>query len=380
MQGRQRIGRAVAIALALAGLGAGPAPAHHQPGDDVVEVFEATVDQTGQYTASVSDATGGSWTIQSFPSWKVLYPEVQVPILGDATFSPQADYNRSTPIAGIVTWSGTSNYDFQQGPDPFSCTAELLGPQLAGKSFRYRDSVIGDGESVRFELTTLNTFGVLGNGACNPPQAAITTGWSTDVLNNTQVFTSIPRQELFENTSISRPISRSGANSMGPCQVQGGCSNDFAWTGTLRLVKVCRTYAGTATTISNPQTTVTNSFCESECNDVSCGQEDFEVPPLAHPAKEKKGAVAFLASCYGDSPCDGKLTLTGSSKGAKGPIKLGSSDLAVEPSAHSTVKVKLSRKGKAALEDAGKLNATLKSALTGDVAEATDSLQVKIKG
>jgi len=377
--GTRRIGRAAAIALAAMGVMTAPASADHQPGDQLVEVFEGTIDASGQYSASVTDSTGGSWTISAFPSWRVVYPEVQVPIFEDGTFSPQADYNRSAPTAGTVTWSGTSNYDFMGGPDPFVCDAPLQGPQSAGKSFRYRDSVIAHDQQVRFELTALNAFSLFGNGACTPPQASITTVWGVDVLNNTQVFTTISQREFFENTSINKLVERGGSDQLGPCQVQGSCTHDFTWNGTLKLVKVCRNFAGSATTFSGPQGSTTNSFCESECNDVSCGQEDFEVPPLAHPAKEKNGAVAFVASCYGDSPCDGKLTLTTGSGGAAKPVKLGSSALAVEPADHTQVAVKLSRKGKRLLADEGSLKATLKSTLTGDAAEATDSLQVKIK-
>ena len=381
MQGSRQIRRVAALALAAGVIGASPASAHHQPGDSLADVFRATIDVQGQYNASVTDSTGGSWIIQASPFWKLVFPEVPVPIHDDATFSPQADYNRSDATAGPATWQGTSNYDFQGGPDPFSCTGPLQGPNMVGRSFRYRDSVIGQGENVKFELTTLNAITLAGNGGCSPQTASITTGWGTDILNETQVFTTIPREELFLDDRVFRPISRSSPNSSGFCTVAigGGCSPSLTWDGTLTLEKVCRNYAGTATTVSNSSFSATNSFCESPCDGPSCQQEDFEVPPLAHPAKEKKGSVEFAASCYGNSPCDGKLTLSTGSAGAAKTVKLGSSSLAVEPADHTEVKVKLSGKGKRLLADEGSLKATLKSALTGDVAEATDSVQVKIK-
>lgn len=370
--------RGLVGALGLLVLAAMPARGHHLPGEIIAKRFEVTIEASGRYDAQVNDTSGGSWVINGNPRWKVIYPSVLVPITDNATLAAQADYQRSPGDGGPVSWSGTTDYNAMAPPDPFSCNGVLAGPAQIGKSFEYRDSVIASGETVQFELGTLNEMVMIG-GSCAPPIASAFTPWSTDLRNFTQAFTTIPRQELFEDDNIQRPVAPGGSNAFPTCTVQGSCTNSMSWSGSMRLVKNCRNYAGSANNANAGPTPVSVAFCESDCNDASCSQEDFEVPPLAHPAKEKGGKVPFVVSCYGDSACDGKLALSGSAGGSKKPVKLGGANFGVAPTAHADVKLKLSKAGKDALKEDDKLSGTLKATITGDVAEATDKLKVKIR-
>ncbi|HYH62781.1 MAG TPA: hypothetical protein VD766_13010 [Solirubrobacterales bacterium] len=373
------------VSLAVAALSIAPAhaSANHQPGDYLAKPFEATIDVTGQYNASVADTSGGSWTIQSTPSWKVVFPQLLVPMSEDVTLNASADYTRSAATAGTVTWAGTTQLDGMNGPDPFLCSAPVAGPQIIGRSFQYRDIVIGHGENIDFELTTLNEFGLGPGGspaaACSPPPASGFTPWSTELNNFTQVFLTIPRQELFEENLIFRNVSDDSAGIAPSCTVAGSCVDSMNWNGTLKLKKRCRNYAGTATNFGSGIGETTAPFCESECSEGSCSQADFEMHPLASAAKEEGGSVDFSVSCYGATDCNGDLSLVKKASGAGRAAPFGSGDFTVEPTAHATAEIDLSRAGKKTLKKKGKIKGTLQSTISGDVADESDSLKVTVK-
>jgi hypothetical protein len=358
-----------------------PATANHQPGETEVKVFEATVDvPTATFTAAGSSGGGGTWAMTSQPFWKVVYPELPVAIEGNMPFRPNPDYTRSAASAGTINWSGTTEYNFESpGPDPFTCSADLQGPLLVQHNTAHADLVQGQGSDIKFELTTWNQMAPNGFYTCSPVASTGFAAWAVDLGNHTKVFASIPREELFEENSITRTVTNGSSNQQPNCTF--GCNSPaMSWSGTLELEKNCRNFAGTATTFSGGGGTVTNSFCQSDCNVVDCPQADLELIPLAAPAKEEGGEVEFAVSCYGEETCTGKQLLTASGNARRAGSKLGAGNFTVEPASHTETQIKLSRAGKRDLKRDGKIKATLKSTLEGDeVADATDSLKVTIK-
>lgn len=374
-------GIALAAGLVAALLVPASASAYHQPGDVSSKVFKATIDATGIFSATGTSQGGGEWVMSANPFWKVVYPDLAVPMSADVAFRPAADYSFSGSTASTVTWNGTAQYDFETpGPEAFSCTAALMGPVTAGPPQGFFNRVEGQDGDVKFELSALNQFGLAGSYGCNPLASTGFAPWAVTLGNNTQVFTTIPRAELFDDDSVQREVSFGSSNALPQCTY--GCSNAaLQWQGTLKLEKNCRNYAGTAKTFGSGPTQITNPFCESECSPETCYQADLDLIPLTKAVKEDGGDVEFTVGCYGEADCTGTHLLQAAAGARRAGTRLGSGTFAVEPAAHSATTVKLARAGKRLLRREGKIKATLKSELEGEeVAEpATDALKVTIK-